>query len=120
MLFTVIKINLLFSPRSFVDNDAGLLGRQYKHLVVVNHCLEFVDFQCPTETLVDTTLLMQLRLSYYASYYDDKGKEKNFLKSSFFDVIFRLEFNFDVISDKLERSPVLHLRIILRFTKEFH
>ena len=51
MVFTVIKINLLFSPWSFGDNDVGLL---------VNHCLEFVDFRYPAETLVDTILLMQL------------------------------------------------------------
>ena len=61
---TVIEINLLFSPRSFVDNAVGLLGRQYNDLVVVNHCLEFVDFRYPTETLGDTSLLMQLLSDY--------------------------------------------------------
>ena len=64
MVFTVIEINLLFSPRSFVDNDVGLLGRQYNDLAVVNHCLEFVDFRYPTETLVNTSLLMQFLSEY--------------------------------------------------------
>ena len=64
MVFTVIEINLLFSPWSFVDNDVGLLGRQYNDFVVVNHCLEFVDFRYPTETLVDTALLKQLLSEY--------------------------------------------------------
>ena len=54
-----------------------------------------------------------VRESYYAGYYAGKGMEKNFLLSSFFDVIFRLEFNLDVISNKLEWSPVPHLRILL-------
>ena len=56
----MIEINLLFSPRSIVDNAVGLLVRQYYDLVVVNNCLEFVDFLYPTETLVDTSLLIQL------------------------------------------------------------
>ena len=64
MVFTVIEINLLFSPWSFVDNDVGLLGRQNNDLVVVNHCLEFVDFRYPAETLVDTTILTQLLSKY--------------------------------------------------------
>ena len=64
MVFTVIKINLLFSPWSFVDNDVGFLGRQYNDLVVVNHCLEFFDFRYPTETLTATSLLMQLLREY--------------------------------------------------------
>ena len=64
MVFTVIEINLLFSPRSFVDNDVGLLGRQYNGLVVVNHCLEYVDFRYPTETLVDKAPLKQLLSEY--------------------------------------------------------
>ena len=33
MFFTLIEINLLFSPWFFVDNDVGLLGRQYNDLV---------------------------------------------------------------------------------------
>ena len=60
----MIEISLLFSSRSFVDNDVGLLDRQYNDLVVVNHCLEFVDFRYPTETLVDTSLLTQLLSEY--------------------------------------------------------
>ena len=51
MVFTVIKINLLFSPWSFVDNDVGLL---------VNHCLEFATSGIPQRPFVDTILLMQL------------------------------------------------------------
>ena len=57
-------LNLLFSPRSFVDNDVGLFGRQYNKLLIVNHCLKFVYFRYPTETLVDTSLLMQLLSEY--------------------------------------------------------
>ena len=57
MVFTVIEINLLFSPWSFEDNDVGLLGREYNDL-------EFVNFWYPTETLVDTSLLMQLLSEY--------------------------------------------------------
>ena len=64
MVFTVIEINLLFLPKSFVDNDVGLLGRQYNNLVFLNHCLEFVDLRYPTETLVDPSLLMQLLSEY--------------------------------------------------------
>ena len=64
MLLLLLLINLLFSPRSFLDNAVGLLGRQNNDLVVVNHCLEFVDFRYPTETLVDTSLLMQLLSEY--------------------------------------------------------
>ena len=60
----LLLINLLFSPRSFVDNAVGLLGRQNNDLVVVNHCLEFVDFRYPAETLVDTTILTQLLSKY--------------------------------------------------------
>ena len=41
-----------------------MLGRQFNDLIVVNHCLEFVDFRYPTETLVDTALLMQLLSEY--------------------------------------------------------
>ena len=48
------------------------------------------------------------------------NENKSFLLLSFLDVIIRLKFNPDVISDKLERSPVFHLRILLRFTKEFY
>ena len=58
------EINLLFSPRSLVDNDVGLLGTQYNDFTVVNHCLEFVDFRYSTETLVNTSLLMQLLSEY--------------------------------------------------------
>ena len=64
MLLLLLLINLLFSPRSFVDNDFGFLGRQYNDLVIVNHCLEFVDLRYTTETLVDTSLLMQLLSEY--------------------------------------------------------
>ena len=60
----MIEINLLFSPRFFVDNAVGLLGRQYNDLVVVNHCLKLVDVRYPTETLVDTALLMELLSEY--------------------------------------------------------
>ena len=60
----MVQIYLLSSPRSFVDNAVGLLGRQNNDLVVVNHCLEFVDFRYPTETIVDTSLLMQLLSEY--------------------------------------------------------
>ena len=42
----------------------GLLGKQNKDLVVVNQCLEYVDFRYPTETLVDTSLLMQFPSEY--------------------------------------------------------
>ena len=49
-----------FGVRAFVDNDVGLLGTRNNDLVVVNHCLEFVDFRYPAETLVDKTLFMQL------------------------------------------------------------
>ena len=64
VVFTVIEIHLLFSPRSFVDNVLGLVGRQYNDSVVVNHCLQFVDFRYPTETIEDTNLLMQLLSEY--------------------------------------------------------
>ena len=39
---------------------------------------------------------------------------------SFIDIIIRLEFNLDVIADKLEWGPVPHLRKLFRFTKAFH
>ena len=79
VVFTVIEINLLFSRRSFIDNDVGLLGRQYNDLVVVNHCLEFVELRYPTETLVDTALLMQLLSEYTLA-------EMNFIHSGSFSL----------------------------------
>ena len=48
------------------------------------------------------------------------NEKKNFLLLSFFDDINRLKCNLDVISNKLKRSPLSHLRILLRFTKGFH
>ena len=47
-------------------------------------------------------------------------EKKNVLLLACFDVINRLKFNLDVISDKLKRSPFSHLRILLRLTKGFH
>ena len=47
-------------------------------------------------------------------------EKKELLFLSFFHVIIRLEFNLDVISDKLEWSPVPYLRKALRFTKGFN
>ena len=78
VVFTVIEINLLFSRRSFIDNDVGLLGRQFNDLVVVNHCLEFVELRYPTETLVDTALLMLVERVHLA--------EMNFMHSGSFSL----------------------------------
>ena len=60
VVFVVIKINLFFSHWSFVDDRVEMFGREDDDLVVVNHCLEFVNFGNFTETLLDTSLLMQL------------------------------------------------------------
>ena len=56
------------------------------------------------------------RETYYTGYYVDKDTHKKTVISLFFDVVIRLEFNVDVISEKLEWSPVPHLRKLLRFT----
>ena len=58
------------------------------------------------------------RETYYAGYYVDKvtHTQKLLSFSLIFDVVIRLEFNLDVISEKLEWSPVPHLRKLLRFT----
>ena len=52
-----------------------------------------------------------------------RQKKRNKLKLltlSFFDIIIHLELNLHVISDKLEWSPVSHLRKLLRFPKAFY
>ena len=52
-----------------------------------------------------------------------RQKKRNKLKMltlSFFDIIIHLELNLHVISDKLEWSPVSHLRKLLRFPKALY
>ena len=49
-----------------------------------------------------------------------KRNKRKLLTLSFFDVVIHRESNLHVISDKLEWSPVPHLRKLLRFTKGFY
>ena len=56
------------------------------------------------------------RETYYAGYYVDKDTHTKTGISLIFDVIIHLEFNLNVISEKLEWSPVPHLGELFRFT----
>ena len=56
------------------------------------------------------------RETYYDGYYVDKDTHTEKVISLTFDFVIRLKFNLDVISEKLEWSPVPHLRKLLRFT----